>query len=90
MRRSCVVVSVNSRRESVSLERGVGVAFECGRARMVAAQREDERQVLDRNRDVGMVGLARRLDADRLTSRRDRAGKIVHCDEIAREGYTAG
>jgi hypothetical protein len=34
--------------------------------------------VLDRNRDVSMVRLARGVDPDRLACRRDRAGKIVH------------
>ena len=52
---------------------------------MIAAQREDERQVLDRNRDVGMVRLARGTNPDRFASRRDRGGKIVHRGEIARE-----
>ena len=70
---------------SVSPKRGVGVAFECSRARKIAAQREDERQVLDRNRDVGVVRLARGMDPDRLARCRDRARKIVHRDEIARE-----
>ena len=41
--------------------------------------------MLDRNRDVGIVRLARGTDPDRLARRRDRAGKIVHRGEIARE-----
>ena len=72
-------------RESVSPQRGVGVAFEHGCARTIAAQRDDERHVLDRNRDVGVVRLARGMDPDRLARRRERAGKIVDRDEIARE-----
>jgi hypothetical protein len=41
--------------ESVSPKRGIGETFERGRARTIAAQREDERQMLDRNRDVCMA-----------------------------------
>ena len=71
--------------ESVSRKRGVGVAFEHSRARKIAAQRDGERQMLDRHRDVDVVRLVRGMDSDRLASCRNRARKIVHRDEIARE-----
>jgi hypothetical protein len=71
--------------ESVSLQRGVGISFEQGPARKIAAQRENERQMLDRNRNVSMIWLARGMDTDRLARRRDGAQKIVYRCEIARE-----
>ena len=70
---------------SVALQRGIGVGFEYGCARTIAAQRNNERQMLDRNRDVGMIRLARGPNLDCLASRCSRARKIVHRDEKARE-----
>jgi hypothetical protein len=71
--------------ESMSLQRGVGIAFECGRAHKIAAQRDDEREMFDCLRDAVMVRFARGIDPDYLARRCERAGKIVHPGEIARE-----